>query len=45
MVLSNRILDMIRDDLGLQHHYLADRLIILVIINADTINNTILVEW
>lgn len=42
---ENKIVEMIRDELMLDHYYLSDRLIVLVIINADTINNTVLVEW
>lgn len=42
---DNKIVEMIRDELNLEHHYIMEKLMILVIINADTINNTVLVEW
>jgi hypothetical protein len=42
---DNKIVEMIRDELGMDHFYMSDRLIILVIINAETIDNTVLVEW
>ena len=44
-VQSNLVLDLIRDELNLEHYYVSDKLIILAIINADTIENTILCEW
>lgn len=42
---DNKVVEMVRDELCLDCHYLMDKLIILVIINADTINNTVLIEW
>jgi hypothetical protein len=44
-VVKNAILDVIQNELGLDHHYLAKELTILVKVDAETMNNPILMEW
>lgn len=41
----NIVLDMIRDELQMDHHYLPDHKIVLVRIDQHTINNPVLADW
>ena len=41
----NIILDMVRDELKMDHFYLSEHRIVLVRIDANTIHNPILADW
>ena len=42
---ENKIHSMIRDELQLDCHYIPEKLVILVIINFQTLDNSVLCEW
>lgn len=43
--LRNVVLDMVKDELMLDHYYIAQKKTILVRINAETLENPVLSEW
>jgi hypothetical protein len=44
-VIANAIHDMVQNELGLDSHYIAQARTILVKVDAETMNNPILMEW
>ena len=44
-MVNNLILDMVKNELELDHHYIAQKRLILVKIDAGTMENPVLKEW
>jgi hypothetical protein len=44
-IVKNAIHDVIHNELGLENHYLSQARTILVKVDAETMNNPILMEW
>lgn len=44
-IVKNAILDMVQNELGMDHHFLPQAQTVLVKVDAETMNNPILMEW